>query len=142
MTLIPLILWLIAAACCIAIIILARHYAGTKEEPKPVAKSAIALHVVSLVLAMAPYVAFIIYRHDISAAMRTWYTKVGWVSGAVLVALIAWDLWAMYRIASKAAEDQARRAKQHAEQYADAQPSSQPSSQPAGGENPGRSQSL
>ena len=59
MTLIPLILWLIAAACCIAIIILARHYAGTKEEPKPVAKSAIALHFVSLVLAMAPYVAFI-----------------------------------------------------------------------------------
>lgn len=124
MSLVPLILWIVAAACCITVAVLAHRNAGTEEHPKPVTKSAIIMHFISLVMAMAPYIVFIECGNRIGMVMRVWYTRAGWPSGIILIALIVWDLWMMYHIASKAADDQARRAALRKQQSA-SEPSAQ-----------------
>lgn len=150
MTVLPLVLWLIALACCVTVIVMvlktdtrrshAGHPAdsasavavsaaktssnrgvaadetvaateGESADPRPVGKTVIILHFVSLVLAMAPYIVATEAADNISKTMLSWYDSVEGVSGAILIVLIALELWFMYRQASRAAKAEAARAK-------------------------------
>lgn len=154
MTVLPLVLWLIALACCVTVIVMVlktdtpRSHAGHPADsvsatsavsaasaaktasnsgvaadetvaagegesagPRPVGKTVIILHFVSLILAMAPYIVATEAADNISKTMLSWYDSVEGVSGAILIVLIALELWFMYRQASRAAKAEAARAK-------------------------------
>lgn len=86
---------------------------GDAVQPaaRPVSKSIIALHFVSLMLAMAPYVVEAEAADGIDKTMLSWYDSVEGISGAILIVLIALELWFMYRQASRAAKSEAARVK-------------------------------
>lgn len=90
---------------------------GETDQPaaRPVSKSIIVLHFVSLILAMAPYVVEVEAADSIDKTMRTWYDNVEGISGAILIVLIALELWFMYRQASHAAKSEAALMKQTAD---------------------------
>lgn len=90
---------------------------GDAVQPaaRPVSKSIIALHFVSLMLAMAPYVVEAEAADGIDKTMLSWYDSVEGISGAILIVLIALELWFMYRQASRAAKSEAARMKQAAD---------------------------
>lgn len=101
--------------------------AGEEEntDPRPVSKAVIILHFVSLILAMAPYIVATEAADSIGKTMLSWYDSVEGISGAILIVLIALELWFMYRQASRAAKAEATRAKlaghkdlEHADQSA------------------------
>ena len=87
--------------------------AGEEEstDPRPVSKTVIILHFVSLILAMAPYIVATEAADSIGKTMLSWYDSVEGISGAILIVLIALELWFMYRQASRAAKAEAARAK-------------------------------
>ncbi len=87
--------------------------AGEEEsaDPRPVSKTVIILHFVSLILAMAPYIVATEAADSIGKTMLSWYDSVEGISGAILIVLIALELWFMYRQASRAAKAEATRAK-------------------------------
>ena len=84
---------------------------GESTDPRPVSKTVIILHFVSLILAMAPYIVATEAADSIGKTMLSWYDSVGGISGAILIVLIALELWFMYRQASRAAKAEAARAK-------------------------------
>ena len=84
---------------------------GESTDPRPVSKTVIILHFVSLILAMAPYIVATEAAESIGKTMLSWYDSVGGISGAILIVLIALELWFMYRQASRAAKAEAARAK-------------------------------
>lgn len=90
---------------------------GETDQPaaRPVSKSIIVLHFVSLILAMAPYVVEVEAADSIDKTMLTWYDNVEGISGAILIVLIALELWFMYRQASHAAKSEAALMKQTAD---------------------------
>lgn len=94
---------------------------GETDQPaaRPVSKSIIALHFVSLMLAMAPYVVEAEAADGIDKTMLSWYDSVEGISGAILIVLIALELWFMYRQASRAAKSEAARMKQAADKKPD-----------------------
>ncbi len=98
---------------------------GESADPLPVSKTVIILHFVSLILAMAPYIVATEAADSIGKTMLSWYDSVEGISGAILIVLIALELWFMYRQASRAAKAEATRAKlaghknlEHADQSA------------------------
>lgn len=98
---------------------------GESTDPRPVSKTVIILHFVSLILAMAPYIVATEAADSIGKTMLSWYDSVGGISGAILIVLIALELWFMYRQASRAAKAEATHAKlaghknlEHADQSA------------------------
>ncbi|MFR0590105.1 hypothetical protein ACLUWA_00425 [Bifidobacterium thermophilum] len=98
---------------------------GESTDPRPVSKTVIILHFVSLILAMAPYIVATEAADSIGKTMLSWYDSVEGISGAILIVLIALELWFMYRQASRAAKAEAARAKlaghknlEHADQSA------------------------
>lgn len=98
---------------------------GENTDPRPVSKTVIILHFVSLILAMAPYIVATEAADSIGKTMLSWYDSVEGISGAILIVLIALELWFMYRQASRAAKAEAARAKlaghknlEHADQSA------------------------
>lgn len=84
---------------------------GESTDPRPVSKTVIILHFVSLILAMAPYIVATEAADSIGKTMLSWYDSVEGISGAILIVLIALELWFMYRQASRAAKAEAARAK-------------------------------
>ena len=84
---------------------------GESTDPRPVSKTVIILHFVSLILAMAPYIVATEAAESIGKTMLSWYDSVGGISGAILIVLIALELWFMYRQASRAAKAEATHAK-------------------------------
>ena len=84
---------------------------GESTDPRPVSKTVIILHFVSLILAMAPYIVATEAAESIGKTMLSWYDSVEGISGAILIVLIALELWFMYRQASRAAKAEAARAK-------------------------------
>lgn len=84
---------------------------GESADPRPVSKTVIILHFVSLILAMAPYIVATEAADSIGKTMLSWYDSVEGISGAILIVLIALELWFMYRQASRAAKAEATRAK-------------------------------
>ncbi|MBM6982138.1 MAG: hypothetical protein I3I97_07920 [Bifidobacterium thermophilum] len=84
---------------------------GKSTDPRPVSKTVIILHFVSLILAMAPYIVATEAADSIGKTMLSWYDSVEGISGAILIVLIALELWFMYRQASRAAKAEAARAK-------------------------------
>ena len=84
---------------------------GESTDPRPVSKTVIILHFVSLILAMAPYIVATEAADSIGKTMLSWYDSVEGISGAILIVLIALELWFMYRQASRAAKAEATRAK-------------------------------
>ncbi|KAB8296518.1 hypothetical protein [Bifidobacterium apri] len=94
---------------------------GDAVQPaaRPVSKSIIALHFVSLMLAMAPYVVEAEAADGIDKTMLSWYDSVEGISGAILIVLIALELWFMYRQASRAAKSEATRVKPAADKKPD-----------------------
>lgn len=84
---------------------------GESTDPRPVSKTVIILHFVSLILAMAPYIVAAEAADSIGKTMLSWYDSVEGISGAILIVLIALELWFMYRQASRAAKAEAARAK-------------------------------
>lgn len=84
---------------------------AVQPAARPVSKSIIALHFVSLILAMAPYVVEAEAADRIDKTMLSWYDSVEGISGAILIVLIALELWFMYRQASRAAKSEAARVK-------------------------------
>ncbi len=81
-------------------------------------------HVASFVLLAAPYVVYLANSESIGAHARSLYTKLGWVSAAVAVALVMVELVLMYL--------QARRAMLAQEARATAQQDAAPSSETGG----------
>ena len=84
---------------------------GESTDPRPVSKTVIILHFVTLILAMAPYIVATEAADSIGKTMLSWYDSVEGISGAILIVLIALELWFMYRQASRAAKAEAARAK-------------------------------
>lgn len=84
---------------------------GESTDPRPVSKTVIILHFVSLILAMSPYIVATEAADSIGKTMLSWYDSVEGISGAILIVLIALELWFMYRQASRAAKAEAARAK-------------------------------
>ena len=84
---------------------------GESTDPRPVSKTVIILHFVSLILAMAPYIVATEAADSIGKTMLSWYDSVEGISGAILIVLIALELWFMYRQASRAAKAEATHAK-------------------------------
>ena len=60
---------------------------------------------------MAPYIVATEAADSIGKTMLSWYDSVEGISGAILIVLIALELWFMYRQASRAAKAEAARAK-------------------------------
>lgn len=124
MNALPAMLWIIGAAVALlvcVVTVMSSHYRdGRASEVRPVSWTVIGGHVASFVLLAAPYVVYLANSESIGAHARSLYTKLGWASAAVAVALVMVELVLMYL--------QARRAMLAQEARATAQQDASPSS--------------
>lgn len=114
MNALPAILWIIGAAVALlvcAVTVMSSHYRdGRANEVRPVTWTVIGGHVASFVLLAAPYVVYLANSASIGAHARSLYTKLGWASAAVAVALVMVELVLMYLQARRAMLAQEARA--------------------------------
>lgn len=114
MNALPAILWIIGAAVSLlvcAVTVMSSHYRdGRANEVRPVTWTVIGGHVASFVLLAAPYVVYLANSASIGAHARSLYTKLGWASAAVAVALVMVELVLMYLQARRAMLAQEARA--------------------------------
>lgn len=124
MNALPAMLWIIGAAVallvCVVTVMNSHYRDGHASEVRPVSWTVIGGHVASFVLLAAPYVVYLANSESIGAHARSLYTKLGWASAAVAVALVMVELVLMYL--------QARRAMLAQEARATAQQDASPSS--------------
>ena len=124
MNALPAMLWIIGAAVallvCVMIVRNSHYRDGRASEVRPVSWTVIGGHVASFVLLAAPYVVYLANSESIGVHARSLYTKLGWASAAVAVALVMVELVLMYL--------QARRAMLAQEARATAQQDASPSS--------------
>ena len=124
MNALPAMLWIIGAAVALLVCVMtvrnSPYRDGRASEVRPVSWTVIGGHVASFVLLAAPYVVYLANSESIGAHARSLYTKLGWVSAAVAVALVMVELVLMYL--------QARRAMLAQEARATAQQDASPSS--------------
>lgn len=106
MNALPAMLWIIGAAVALLVCVMTvmnSHYRdGRASEVRPVSWTVIGGHVASFVLLAAPYVVYLANSESIGAHARSLYTKLGWVSAAVSVALVMVELVLMYLQARRA----------------------------------------
>lgn len=128
MNALPAMLWIIGAAVallvCVVTVMNSHYRDGRASEVRPVSWTVIGGHVASFVLLAAPYVVYLANSESIGAHAWSLYTKLGWVSAAVSVALVMVELVLMYL--------QARRAMLAQEARATAQQDAAPSSETGG----------
>lgn len=114
MNALPAILWIIGAAVALlvcVVTVMSSHYRdGRANEVRPVTWTVIGGHVASFVLLAAPYVVYLANSASIGAHARSLYTKLGWASAAVAVALVMVELVLMYLQARRAMLAQEARA--------------------------------
>lgn len=114
MNALPAILWIIGAAVallvCVVTVMNSHYRDGRSGEVRPVSWTVIGGHVVSFVLLAAPYVVYLANSASIGVHARSLYTKLGWVSAAVAVALVMVELVLMYLQARRAMLAQEARA--------------------------------
>lgn len=107
----PILLWSCAAVPPVLICLMCAvnaHYLGGRRSDRvqPVAWPIMILHVLSLLFAMTPFIAYKTLADDMSADMLAWYAKFGWPAGIIMILLIAAELLMMYLQAKRAAESE------------------------------------
>lgn len=107
----PILLWSCAAVppvlICLMCAVNAHYIGGRRGNPvKPVAWSIFVLHILSLLFAMTPFIAYKTLADDMTDSMRTWYAQFGWPAGIVMILLVAAELLMMYLQAKRAADSE------------------------------------
>ena len=106
MELLPAGLWCIAMVLsiniCIVCVIRSRYGHGKHPTVRPVSWGIIGLHVVSLAMAMLPYLVFLGIQDGYAADIRGFYMNVGLPSAVLIFLTIALQLVLMYLQARRA----------------------------------------
>ncbi len=96
----PALLWIIAAVIAVNICSISaiRGNLFSKKERyvRPVQWSVVALHFASLVFGALPYPIYRMFKDGFSDEFQRFYEQVGWLSAALMVALIAAEIVFMY----------------------------------------------
>lgn len=94
----PGIFWIITVALCLvlcSIVVVQSRYFDAERPVNPVPWSVTALHMGTLVCAMVPYVLFKQLSARITPVVRDFYVQQAWLSGIILIVLIAVELMLM-----------------------------------------------
>ncbi|RBP98038.1 hypothetical protein CRD60_02350 [Bifidobacterium aemilianum] len=107
--LVPMGLWVIAVAVCLGICIIC-VLRGALSKPtlsrpiKPVSWVVVGMQLVSVVLSMAPFLAFKLSADGMGAAMLGFYRGAGLAAAGILILLVVAELALMYLQASKSTQ--------------------------------------